>query len=286
MLGEFLRERRGRVSLESAGLPARRGRRGAGTVTQEDLARLTGYSIRTISALEQGAEHRPTPELLEAIASALRLTTDERSILWYLATGAPPPEAEDDPPPDPALDRLVRALEPHPAYLTDAFWRVHSHNAAFAAWICDFSAVPAGERTILHWFFLDPHSRHVLPDWPGETAMIIARARARAMRSRRGHELTAIIESICARSPEADRRWRAGGELLLDGPSREAFMRPPGHTDPAGPDDRHVRLTLTTLTPLRTGDERRLLAFLLPDGTPPALGARPCPACARTGAVS
>ncbi|MFG1948120.1 helix-turn-helix domain-containing protein [Nonomuraea sp. NPDC048826] len=283
LLGQFLRERRARITLGQAGLPPRRSRRGP-TLTQEDVAYLTGYSIRTISALEQGADHRPTPELLEAIASALQLSQDERSILWYLANGTPPPEPDGAAGPDPALHRLVRALEPHPAYVTDGLWNVQSQNSAFARWICDFTAMPGGERTILHWFFLHEHSRHVMVDWEREAAALLSLVRGRAMRSPRGPELLAVVDDLRDRSPDAERLWAGGTDLLVQGPSRPMLFREPGFTDPGRPDeaDHHVRLTITTLAPVRAGDNHRVLAFLLPDdyrgGAAPA---GECDACLR-----
>ncbi|MCA2183946.1 helix-turn-helix transcriptional regulator [Nonomuraea cavernae] len=281
LLGQFLRERRARITLGQAGLPARRSRRG-GTLTQEDLAYITGYSIRTISALEQGAEHRPTPELLEAIASALQLSQDERSVLWYLANGTPPPEPHGTAEPDPALHRLVNALEPHPAYVTDGLWNFQGQNAEFARWICDFTAMPADERTILHWFFLHEHSKHVMVEWEYEATALMSLVRGWAMRSRRGHELTAVVNDICDRSPDAKRIWAGGTDLLVQGPSRPMLFREPGYTDPRQADDRHhhVRLTITTLTPVRAGESHRVLAFLLPeDYTAPTASSDACLAC-------
>ncbi|MFG1611511.1 helix-turn-helix domain-containing protein [Nonomuraea wenchangensis] len=280
LLGQFLRERRARISRDQAGLPARRSRRGS-SLTQEDLAYVTGYSIRTISALEQGAEHRPTAELLESIASALQLSQDERSILWYLANGTPP-EPDHAAEPDPALRRLVDALEPHPAYVTDGLWNVLSQNSAFARWICDFTALPEGERTILHWFFLQEHSKHVMVEWEREATALMSLVRGRAMRERHGHELMAVVDDLRERSPDAERIWASGTDLLVQGPSRPMLFREPGHTDPDRPDDEdhHVRLTITTLAPVRMGDHHRLLAFLLPeDHAAPAAPSGPCPVC-------
>lgn len=283
MLGRFLRDRRNRITLEQVGVPARRTRRGA-TITQEDLARLTGYSIRTISALEQGAEHQPSRELLDAITSALRLTHDERSILWYLATGAPPPEPDRTAEADLAIGRIVQAVSPNPAYLTDEYWNVHSQNPAFARWICDFTDAPGDQRTILHWFFLQEHSKHVLVEWEREATALMALVRGRVLRSPDGHDLMETVEEICGKSQDAQRIWDSGRDLLVHGPSREMVFRPPGHTDPLQPDDEahQVRLTIATLTPLRAGDARRLLVFLLPDGYPPIKDPeRPCAACIR-----
>lgn len=283
-LGRFLRERRARVTLEQAGIPTRRTRRGA-TLTQEDLARITGYSIRTISALEQGAEHRPTPELLEALSDALWLSHDERTILWHLAGGSAPPEPDSVPEvgPDPALQRMLDALDPNPAYVTDEHWRYLGQNTAFARGICDFTTFPANERTILHWLFLHEHARHASVEWEQEAAALIALVRGRALRSPRGGELLELVGEICDRSEEAQRLWANRTDLIVQGPSRPMLFREPGHTNPAQPDEQahHIELTVITLTPVRTGDGRRVVAFLLPeDYTSPSSDAR-CTACPR-----
>ena len=170
LLSRFLRSRRGRITLEQAGLPARRGSR-TGTVTQEDLARLTGYSVRTISSLEQGTDHRPTHDLLEALSVALRLTPDERHTLWYLAADAPAParaaSARTDQADglDPGLLRLLQVLEPHLAYVTDGVRTVKAWTDACARWGSDFGAMPENRRNLAHWVFLDPHARHMYPYW-------------------------------------------------------------------------------------------------------------------------
>lgn len=284
MLGVFLRERRGRITLEQARLPSRsRSRRG--TLTQEDLARLTGYSVRTISALEQGVEHRPTPELLDAIATALALGSDDRHVLWYLATaGQAPLSAAGVSAMDPGLTRLLEVLDAQFAYVTDGVRNVLAQTSTCQKWAGDMIWHP-GQRNLAHWVFLSPHAKHVFPFWYREpAASVIANLRGQLARMPADAELNAIIDEVCELSADARRLWSGQDELRFD-PSTHVTLRLPGHTDPDQPDDEryHVTATVAQLTPTRPGHEHRFTVFLLPDGDlPPALpAAAECTACAR-----
>lgn len=286
LLGRFLRDRRVRVTLEQAGLPARRGSR-AGTLTQEDLSRLTGYSLRTISGLEQGTAHRPTPELLEAITTALGLGADDRYTLWYLATDAPPPApASAEGGPDPALIQLAGAIDPHIAYITDAVRNVQAANQACASWLFDPATMPENERNLAYWIFLNPHAPHVFPHWEREPARsILANLRTQIARLPRNQQLKSLIEELCDRSPAARRLWDTHTEIGTHPPTHVS-IRIPGHTDPGQPDDQsyHVPATVCMLTPTRPHDEHRITAFLLPAEHAriyPVSSQQACSACAR-----
>lgn len=286
MLGRFLRHRRMRVTLEQAGLPARRGSR-TDTLTQEDLARLTGYSVRTIGGLEHGTAHRPTSDLLEAVAAALGLGADERYTLWYLATDAPPPApASPDGGLDPALVQVTGAIDPHIAYVTDAVRNVQAANQACADWIFDPATMPGNERNLAHWIFLNPHARHVFPHWEREPARsILASLRTQLARLPRNQQLRNLVEELCDRSPAAKRLWDTHTETGTHPPTHVS-IRIPGHTDPGQPDDQkyHVPATVCMLTPTRPDDEHRITAFILPAGyarTYPVSSQQACSACAR-----
>ncbi|MBO2451798.1 helix-turn-helix domain-containing protein [Actinomadura barringtoniae] len=283
MLGRFLREWRGRVTLEDAGLPGRRGNRNS-TLTQEDLARLSGYSVRTISALEQGSEHRPTPGLLTAIAQALRLSEEERRALWQLTGNARPPETDFAADGDPSLTRIIDLLEPNPAYLCDAAYNVQYHNRAFANWVFDFGSVPPDQRNLAKWLFRDDHAEHIVVDGKGHWEALVARMRGVLAGQPHDREFAGLVEELCDTSPRFKELWdrdarvasyRPGGEILT--------LREPGHTDPGQADDleHHVAVTQSNLSPMTPNDERRFSTFLLPEGyTAPPYG--PCAACARS----
>lgn len=282
LLGRFLREWRGRITLEDAGLPGRRGNRSA-TLTQEDLARLTGYSIRTISALEQGGGHRPTPGLLTAIAEALRLSEEERRALWQLTGNARLPVTDFAADVDPALTRIIDLLEPHPASLSDAAYNIQYHNRAFADWVVDFGSMPPERRNLAKWLFLDEHAEHVVVGRNGEWAALVARIRGVLVSRPHDEEFVLLVEELRDTSPRFKELWdgdarvasyRPGGEILV--------FREPGHTDPRQADDvkHHVTLIQSNLSPMTPNDERRFSTLLLPEGytAPPRV---PCAACGR-----
>lgn len=290
LLGRFLQERRRRVTAAESGLPARRAGRAA-TLTQEDLARLTGFSVRTISALEQGSEHRPTRELLDAISAALHLTADERALLWYLAVDSAPPIDGYAVDVDPGLARMVQVLAPHPACLYDELWNVLSYNTAFTAWVWDFADAEPGQLNLAKLTFLEGHLRHVMVDWEEFARAFIGRIRVARARRPANVELARLIEELCDRSETAKAMWDHEADAYFHPPSVVREMRPPGHTDPQQHDDERYRapVTWSVLSPTLPGDDRRLVALLLPEeyARPAQLQSqsvqsqKACTACAR-----
>jgi len=283
LLGRFLRDRRARITVEAAGLPPRRSGRSA-ALTQEDLAQLTGYSIRTISALEQGAEHRPTRQLLDAITTALQLSGDERRALWQLASGTPPPEdAQTAADHDPTLYRIVDVLDPYPTYVCDAAYNIQAHNRAFTAWVWDFMAQPVEQRNFARWLFCHPHARHMLPNWYSDSCGFVARMRQIYAQLPGYAGFTDLITDLEEDSAEFRQMWSSDSAIMPYPTSLVMDFRPPGRTDPHQPDDRshHVPLTMSTLTPMTAGDNRRFTVFLYPDTytpqTPPIRAE--CAAC-------
>ncbi|MFD5837909.1 helix-turn-helix domain-containing protein [Streptomyces collinus] len=74
-LGQALRRWRDRVSPTAAGLPTGGQRRAAG-LRREELALLAGISVDYVTRLEQGRAANPSGQIVEALARALRLTSD------------------------------------------------------------------------------------------------------------------------------------------------------------------------------------------------------------------
>jgi len=282
LLGRFLREWRGRITLEEAGLPGRRGSRSS-TLTQEDLARLTGYSVRTISALEQGSKHQPTGELLDALAAALHLSGDERRALWRLTSDALPPHRTYESAGETTLSRMIDRLEPNPAYLYDASYRIYYHNKAFADWFTDFT-LPDGPHNICKWLFLDPHAKHVVDESAAIWWVLVSRVRTNLMRLPRNRELQKLIEELCDASPIFRQHWFGSNDVDSCPPGGETVhLREPGYTDPKQADDEEHRipLSLSTLMPMTPDDERQFSVYVLPDGYITPAGPHECAACKR-----
>ena len=265
LLARLLREWRGRITLAQVGLPERRGSR-TGTLTQEDLAHLTGYSVRAISALEQGVPHRATPELVDALAAALRLSPDERHTLWYLAAGMPPPASAPLPAGiDPGLARLVEVTDPHPAFVADAARRILAQNQAAADWF-NLLDMPEDQRNATYWVFLSPHARHVFVHWETEAAQVsLGIMRSQLVRWPHDERISSAVSRLCELSPDARRLWHTSG-AIAPYPGPGLTMRPPGHTDPAQADDEkyHVRATAVRVVSVRPDTDAGLSVFLLP----------------------
>src|SRR4051795_5727590 len=87
-LGEFLQTRRSQLRPEDVGVATYGDRRRVPGLRREELALLAGGSTSYYSRLEQGQSSTASPEVLDAIAGALRLDETERRHLHELATGA------------------------------------------------------------------------------------------------------------------------------------------------------------------------------------------------------
>lgn len=128
-LGEFLRSRRARVDPLAAGFPASDRRRSSG-LRREELSSLAGVAVSWLAKLEEGRAHAVSPDVLDALAHALKLDRAERSHLFTLAGLRV--QRSDPPAPrvTPALRALLVALEPNPAYLLDRAWNMVAWNEA------------------------------------------------------------------------------------------------------------------------------------------------------------
>lgn len=88
-LAAFLRTRRERLDPRDFGLPTRRQARRTPGLRREEVAELAGVSIDYVVRLEQGRGLRPSANVVEALARALRLVPDERAYLFNLAGRRP-----------------------------------------------------------------------------------------------------------------------------------------------------------------------------------------------------
>ena len=83
-LGTFLKARRALVSPQDAGVRAY-GRRRVPGLRRDELAALAGVSEPYLIRLEQGRDRRPSPQVLDALARALRLDDEGTGHLHALA---------------------------------------------------------------------------------------------------------------------------------------------------------------------------------------------------------
>lgn len=175
-LAEFLRTRRARLTPESVGLPGG-GRRRTPGLRREELAQLAGVGVTWYTWLEQGRDIRPSQQVLEALARALRLDRDERAHLFALA-GATSPGAEQDHAVDAVTRRVLDAVLPYPACVQNGKYDLLAYNRAYERLIGGLDAVPAAERNGMWLTFTDPAWRAALVDWDDTARRMVAHLRA------------------------------------------------------------------------------------------------------------
>jgi transcriptional regulator with XRE-family HTH domain len=152
-LGEFLRARRERLLPAEVGL-GEFGRRRVPGLRREEVAMLAEMSITYYIRLEQGRDRRPSANVVDALARALRLDDAGEHHLRRLAGLAPRESAQ----PAAVRDELRRLLDLHvnvPAYVMD---RVSTVLAANPLAIALHPSHEPG-RNLLRDAFLDPVAR-------------------------------------------------------------------------------------------------------------------------------
>jgi transcriptional regulator with XRE-family HTH domain len=184
-LRAFLRSRRARVSPADVGLPDDGARRRTPGLRREELAALAGVGVSWYTWLEQGRDIHPSPEVLDALARALRLDGAERATLFALArTELPLPDSAtaapgDDPEDDRAvLVSLVEALHPTPAYLLGPMTRILAWNPAASALLGSPEHLPPERRSLLWMLLVDPGDARYNLGREGTARNMVARFRS------------------------------------------------------------------------------------------------------------
>jgi transcriptional regulator with XRE-family HTH domain len=205
-LGAFLRTRRERLVPGDLGLPARDRRRTPG-LRREEVAELAGVSTDYVVRLEQGRDLRPSPQVLEGLSRALRLSEDERVYLFDLAGHRTPGRSGANEPP-PALARLIEDLSPLPAMLVNHRFDILAWNAEMARLMAiDFGALPRERRNTMWLCLLHPPCRTFYRDREATLRQGIAGLRAAWAAHPEDKALADLIDELTGRSEEFARMW-------------------------------------------------------------------------------
>ncbi|MFH8406993.1 helix-turn-helix transcriptional regulator [Streptomyces sp. NPDC018019] len=220
-LGAFLRSRRERITPDQVGLP-RTGRRRTPGLRREELALLAGISATWYTYLEQGRDIRASDQVLDALASALRLDRHERDHLFRLAGHSPAPRAGEPEPIAPEVAAVPLLLQPQPAYLIDSTYDVLGHNQAAEELFPNLAAAADRPANFVRWMFLEPAARDVVIDWEPEARGLLARLRTLAGRHPGDPRYARLIDELKAGSsqvrtwwPQYDVQVRRGGRKRL-----------------------------------------------------------------------
>ncbi|MBO0681030.1 helix-turn-helix domain-containing protein [Mycolicibacterium sp. S2-37] len=210
-LAEFLSARRARLSPDDIGLSDNGARRRVPGLRREELARLAGVSVDYYTRLEQGRSRTASTDVLDALATALRLNDAERQHLHDL--GRPrPAQRKRRPRPqavDPATLRLLELLDQtcSPAFVLGRRLDVLAHNRLAGALITEFRDLPAPARNQARFVFFDPHARELYADWTQVAKDTVAMLRLDAGRNPHDEKLSALVGELSIHSPEFRAWW-------------------------------------------------------------------------------
>lgn len=251
-LADFLRRRREAIGPAEVGLADGPRRRTSG-LRREEVAMLAGMSVDYVVRLEQGRSSQPSPQLLGALARALRLSDDERAHLFHLA-GHPPPPAD-------GVARLARAglirmldlLGDTPAMVLSDLGEVLAQNRAALLLSGDHTGFSGDRRYIAYRWFTDPEARALCPpeDREHQARTVVADLRAAVGRRSGDPVVSGLVDRLLAASADFRRRW-AEHEVAVRRGDRKTLLHP-----------RVGRLTMDCET-LVTPDQGQQLLVLTP----------------------
>lgn len=217
-LAAFLRTRRERLQPADVGLPARRRRRTPG-LRREDVAELASIGVSWYTLLEQGQDVHPSRQVLESLAQALHLSPAEEQHLFRLANQALPTSTRtEEQQVSPALQRIVDALCPHPAFVIGRRWDVLTWNRAAELVFHFHEPCPPHSRNVI-WRFFVRGARNFDLHWEQQAQNLVAQFRADYARYPGDTSFQEIIADLQRVSPQF-RLWWEQQEVrgLPDGP--------------------------------------------------------------------
>lgn len=231
------------------GLPLRRQTRRTPGLRREEVAELAGVSTDYIVRLEQGRGLRPSPEVLDALARALRLSADETAYLFDLAEQRRPGSGKPSTVAEPALALLVAELSPRPAMLVNHRYDILVWNPEMAALMLDFDTLPLEQRNAM-WLCL-MHER--LRDFYLDRERVIREGVADLRAAWAGHPddrtLAELVGELTARSPEFAAAW-AEGDVKVRGRGVKPLRHPEVGT---------LTVDFEVLIPLQDPDQRLVI---------------------------
>ncbi|MEV4340314.1 helix-turn-helix transcriptional regulator [Streptomyces sp. NPDC049590] len=203
-LGDFLRARRAGLRPEDVDMASYGTRRVTG-LRREEVAVLAGVNADYYTRLEQGRERNPSPQVLDALARALRLDEDTRAHLYRLAGTAPGGHlaAHTSGRVSPALRQLMDGYPNTPAFVLDRTLDILATNALADALFAPFDP----PDNLARMTFLDPAGRHFYTDWDRAAQATVANLRHATGFDPDAPRLRELVRTLTEHSTLFARRW-------------------------------------------------------------------------------
>ena len=202
-LGDYLRARRQQVHPEDAGLVPGARRRVEG-LRREELAMLAGISAEYYLRLEVGRDKNPSPQVVDALARALRLDAKATQYLRHLAS----PPGGDTSELEAGAYALAEVIEQFlmPAVLLNRYRDVLAANPIARALSPEFTP---GQNS-LRWRLLDPAARELYVDWDESTEIAVRGLREFSGPCPNDARMQAFVAELSSASPRFRELWSRG----------------------------------------------------------------------------
>ncbi|MFD7552683.1 helix-turn-helix transcriptional regulator [Streptomyces sp. NPDC059578] len=203
-LGDFLRGRREAVKPQDVGLPEH-GRRRVPGLRREEVALLAGVSSDYYVRLEQGRENNPSPQVLDAVAQALKLDAEATDHLHRLCLApSQRPRDRDDSAVSPQLLQLMDGWEHTPAFVVGPALDVMAANSLAVALHSGFDRFDNLARMV----FADPAGRDFYQQWERAAHSCVAEIRAAYGHDPASSRIARVVAELSHVSEEFARLWR------------------------------------------------------------------------------
>jgi transcriptional regulator with XRE-family HTH domain len=187
---------------------------------RDELAAVAGVGVSWYTWLEQGRDINPSPEVLDAVAHALRLDPAERRTLFALARTELPLDtnlgSSDLQQVDGEIGQLISlvdSMHPHPAYLLGPMTRILAWNRAASAVLGSPDHLPADRRYLLWWLLVEPGEGGLTAQREATARNTLARFRAEYARHAGEAEYEEFVAEIRDRSAKF-REWWGEHEVI------------------------------------------------------------------------
>jgi transcriptional regulator with XRE-family HTH domain len=205
-LGAFLRSRRERLTPECVGLISSPRRRTPG-LRREEVAQLAGVGVTWYTWLEQGRDIRASAQVLDAIARTLGFDAQERSHLFTLAGTADGNATSRCARLSPAIELVLRQLEPYPALAVNARFDILAYNRVWVSTFPFVETLPAEDQNCLWLLFTAPEWRRAVVDWDETAARMVAQYRAAMAEHVAEPAWKGLVARLNRASPEFAEMW-------------------------------------------------------------------------------
>lgn len=210
-MARLLRDRRARLRPIDVGLPHNGPRRTTG-LRRDEVAALAHISESYYARLEQARAPRPSSPVLGSLSHALRLSDDERILLFTLAGRAPDYDSAG-PRRDIASSviDLIDRMSDTAALVLDAKYDLLAWNTLALALFGELCSLPRPQRNLARAFFLEPDSskRHLGVKGSEDFAKFaVSQLRSVSERYPRDSDTRALIAELQTDCPEFSRLWQ------------------------------------------------------------------------------